>query len=132
MKNHKRLTNILIAGTLTALVLAVFLAFRGEGTAVAAADTGTDTPVVAAASSTDMTALQAQVETLQAQNEQLRATVTTLQEREAQYQQQIESANETINELSAQANGAFPGEGFAFPPPGRGEHSHDGFDFDSD
>ena len=35
MQNRKRLTNILIAGTLTVLMLTVFLAFRGTGTAVA-------------------------------------------------------------------------------------------------
>lgn len=133
MKNRKRLTNMLIAGTLTALLLTVFLAFRGENTAVAEASAITQTAVSVPidVDTTDTAALQAQIESLlaqnaayQAQNEELRTAVQTLQAREAEYRSQIEAANQTINQLSAQGNGlAVEGEGgslFGFSRP----HSH--------
>ncbi len=134
MKNRKRLTNILIAGTLTVLLLTVFLAFRNENTAVAETNSTEQTAVIELTGETDadMAALQTQIERLQAQNaayqaqnEELRTAVTTLQERETEYQAQIETANQTINELSAQSNTmAMGGEGFdAFQPHSHG-HNH--------
>ena len=125
MENRKRMTYILIAGTLTAFILAIFVAFRGSGeTASAAAgdlssvttleDNGTT--ALLTDQDTDIAALQAQIESLQeqnsayaAQNDELRAAVTTLQERESEFQAQIESANQTITELSAQSGGFGPG-----------------------
>ena len=122
MQNRKRLTNILVAGTLTVLVLTVFLAFRGTNTAVADT-TSVETAVVETTVelSDDTVALQAQVEALQAQNEQLREAITTMQAREAEYQAQIEAANQTINELSQSGTLALGSEGFQARP----GHSHD-------
>lgn len=150
MQNRKRLTNVLIAGTLTVLVLTMFLAFRGGGTAVAetstiseptiseptsAATTSADTTAVT--TNTDIATLQAQIEALQAQNTELRTAVETMQEREAEYQRQIEIANQTITELSAQTGslavgGGLSGEstagsglfGFAVQPHSHGGHNH--------
>lgn len=126
MQNRKRLTNLLIAGTLTVLLLTVYLAFRGGDTAVAASTTVEQTAVTATSA-----AFQSQIEALQAQNTELRSAVQTLQAREAEYQQQIESANQTINELSAQSSSLAAGEGgfglFGAPPPhahGSGGHDH--------
>lgn len=123
MQNRKRLTNILIAGTLTALILSVFLAFRGTNTAVA--DTASvETAVVETISleaTEDVAALQAQVDALQAQNTELRELLTTMQAREAEYQVQIESANQTINEMSQSGTFGFGSEGAQ----GRPGHSHD-------
>jgi len=72
---------------------------------------------------TDVAALQAQIEALQAQNEELRSAVQTMQEREIEYQNQIDSANQTISELSAQngslAAGSQDFNGFQFNPKGR-------------
>ncbi len=136
MRNRKRLTNILIAGTLTVLMLTVFLAFRGSDTPVAEAEaTNIDETAVTelvGEYETDIAALQAQVESLQAQNaayqaqnEELRTAVTTLQERESEYQAQIETANQTINELSAQNNNlAMGGEGFDALQPRPHGHDH--------
>jgi len=145
MQNRKRLTNVLIAGTLTVLVLTMFLAFRGGGTAVAETSTISE-PTSAATTSADTTAvttnadiatLQAQIEALQAQNTELRTAVETMQEREAEYQRQIEIANQTITELSAQTGslavgGGLSGEstagsglfGFAVQPHSHGGHNH--------
>ncbi|MCC6602951.1 MAG: hypothetical protein IT327_07065 [Anaerolineae bacterium] len=125
MQDRKRLTNILIAGTLTVLILTVFLAFRGTNTAVA------DTTVVETAVgqttddlSDDVATLQAQVEALQAQNSELREALTTMQSREAEYQAQIEAANQTITELSAQSGTlAFGGETLQTRPGGH-NHNH--------
>lgn len=122
MQNRKRLINSLIAGTLTVLVLTVFLAFRGSGTAVADAAVVETAVVQTEDLSDDVATLQAQVEALQAQNTELRQALTTMQSREAEYQAQIEAANQTITELSAQSNTlAFGTDGFAAPP----GHSHD-------
>ena len=124
MQDRKRLTNILIAGTLTVLMLTVFLAFRGTNTAVA------DTAVVETAVgqtddlSDDVATLQAQVEALQAQNSELREALTIMQSREAEYQVQIEAANQTITELSAQSGTlAFGGEALQARPGGH-NHNH--------
>ena len=127
MQNRKRLTNILIAGTLTGLVLVVFLAFRGGETAVAETDVTGQTAVIemVAADSTDSAALQAQIEALQAQNEELRAAIETMQARETEYQNQIEAANQTINELSAQGGSLALGpEGFEQFGEGFRPHEH--------
>lgn len=134
MQNRKRLTNILIAGTLTVLMLTVFLAFRGSDTPVAEATNMDQTAVTELVGEyeTDMAALQAQIERLQAQNaayqaqnEELRTAVSTLQERESEYQAQIETANQTINELSAQNNSlAMGSEGFDTLQPRPHNHNH--------
>jgi len=127
MQNRKRLTNMLIAGTLTVLALTVFLAFRGNTTAVAATTASEQTAVIdtAVSGTADTTALQSQVQVLQAQNEELRSAVQVLQEREVEYQRQIEIANQTISELSAQTGSLATGEEasglFAFRAP----HSHE-------
>ncbi|MEZ4519329.1 MAG: hypothetical protein R3C44_21725 [Chloroflexota bacterium] len=124
MEKRKRITNILIAGTLTVLLLAVFLAFRGGNeTAALEAETATDTAMVEMVGDyeADIATLQAQVEALQTQNaayaeqnEELRTAVTTLQEREGEYQAQIEAANQTINQLSTQSGSlALEDQGFA-------------------
>ncbi len=125
MENRKRITNILIAGTLTIFMLAVFLAFRSSGETVSADEgslTAESTVEDAAAElvgeqEANIVALQAQFESLQAQNsayaeqnEELRSAVITLQERESEYQTQIEEANQTINDLSAQAGGFTQGD----------------------
>ncbi|MCB8921889.1 MAG: hypothetical protein H6662_09910 [Ardenticatenaceae bacterium] len=122
MQNRKRLTNMLIAGTLTVFALTIFLAFRGGETAVAETTIPEQTAVVELSgdNSADIAALQAQIEGLQAQNAELRTAVTTLQEREVEYQNQIEIANQTINELSAQ-NGSFV---MTEGRPAHGGHNH--------
>ena len=123
MQNRKRLTNILIAGTLTVLMLTVFLAFRGTGTAVAETAV-VETAVVQTTEdlSDDVATLQAQVDALQAQNTQLREALTTMQSRETEYQAQIEAANQTISELSAQSGTLALGTDSFGARPG---HTHD-------
>lgn len=133
MKNRKRVTNILIAGTLTALVLTVFLAFKGgnETAALEQDNSAAATVEIVGDYETDIANLQAQVETLQAQNaayaaqnEELRAAVTTLQARESEYQTQIEAANETINQLSQSGTLAFGGEISGERPGHAHSHNH--------
>lgn len=123
MQNRKRMTNMLIAGTLTLFVLTVFLAFRG-GAAVAAATTTNQATAVTL--SDDVTTLQAQVESLQAQNDELRTAVQTMQEREAEYQRQIEIANQTITELSAQTGSLAMDNGESTLPGFGAGHNHSG------
>lgn len=134
MQNRKRITNILIAGTLTAMVLVVFLAFRGGDETVALEVENTAEAAVVEMIGdyeTDMAALQAQIESLQeqnaayaAQNEELRAAVTTLQARESEYQAQIEAANQTINELSQTESLAFSDQSSGEPPQRPHGHNH--------
>lgn len=131
MQNRTRLTNLLLAGTLTALVLAVFLTFGGAGTETAVADAPeTSAPVAVVEETTpiiseaDRAALQEQIQALQAQNQELRNALALMQERETQYQAQIETANQTITELQAQAKtvaGGFFGDRFSDARP-EGHH----------
>ncbi|MEZ4592857.1 MAG: hypothetical protein R3D55_17185 [Chloroflexota bacterium] len=84
MQNRKKVTNMLIAGTLTLLMLTVFLAFRGTAVAdTALQETAVVTTTVEV--SDDTAALQAQVEALLAQNTELREAISTMQAREAKY-----------------------------------------------
>ena len=116
MQRRARITNILIAGTVTAIFFTLFLAFRGQNSAAESLATEGSSEAVLVEMvgdyETDIAALQAQVESLQAQNsayaaqnEELRTAVNTLQARESEYQSQIETANATISELSTQMSG---------------------------
>jgi hypothetical protein len=87
---HAKLRNILAAGALTGLVLATILAFAWQGPSAGAQPEATGVPTV---------------DSLRAENEQLRQAVSILQQREAAYQSQIEAANQTILQLQA-ANGS--------------------------
>ncbi len=131
MKDRKRLTNLLLSGTLTLLMLTVFLTFRSQATAVTDSvasttptSTATDLEPINLATTTDATTLQEQISALQVQNEELSALILLLQEREAEYQAQIEAANETIASLSA------PGTTIAMSETGETfiheGHRHDG------
>lgn len=85
MRDRNRLRNILAAGLLTGLVLATIVAFgwrdaRGTEAAPATAESAGS---------------------LEAENEQLRQALDTLQAREASYQAEIEAANQTIRELES-------------------------------
>jgi peptidoglycan hydrolase CwlO-like protein len=127
MKKRKRLTNLLIAATLSVLMLTVFLAFRGANTNQAEAGSLEQSAVVELAGEyeTDIAVLQDQIESLQAQNEELRAAVSTMQDREIEYQTQIETANQTIEELSAQnSTMTLGGDGFGAFTPRPERHSH--------
>lgn len=130
MRNRKRLTHMLIAGTMTVLLATVVLAFRGGDADTAEAATTDQTVAVEIVGDyeADIAALQGQIEALQAQNTayadqnaQLLAAVEALQAREAEYQAQIEAANQTINELSTQASVA-QGPALGGERPG---HTHD-------
>ncbi|MCA9989948.1 MAG: hypothetical protein KDE29_02985 [Anaerolineales bacterium] len=124
MQKRKRLVNVLIAGTLSVLVLTVFLAFRGGNTAKTEAGSSDEAAAVELLGEyeTDIAALQAQIEGLQAQNAELRAAVSAMQARESEYQDQIEIANQTISELSAQNSTLTQGRtGFPARP---GGHTH--------
>ncbi len=93
--NKQQLTNLLGAGTISALAVALALMFGGRGTqadnAIPAQDTNAVTEVVTADS------YNALIE----QNAQLQEAVDVLQARETQYQEQITAAQVA---LDAQAN----------------------------
>jgi hypothetical protein len=116
--HSNRLKNILAAGALTGLVLATVIAFawRDLGQADAAA---TDTqPVTVTA-----TSVEEDVNALQAENQQLRDALVTMQEREQQYQTQLEMANQTILQLQAGTGNTTGNSGsFAFGEHEREEH----------
>lgn len=104
MRPNNRIKNLLIAGAVTGLLLATLLALGFRGTVRAAEDpAGNVQPQTLPA---DMTTTN-----LQAENAQLRSAVNTLLNREGQYQQQLELANQTILQLQSQlsqANGQLP------------------------
>lgn len=104
MRPNNRVKNLLIAGAVTGLLLATILALGFRGTVRAAEDpAGSVQPQTLPA---DMTTTS-----LQAENAQLRSAVNTLLNREGQYQQQLELANQTILQLQnqiSQANSQLP------------------------
>jgi len=90
MNRNNRLYGILAAGILTGLVLAVFVAFGLNRNDTEAAPAETDTVTIPAE------APPGDLEALQAENQQLRAALDTMQAREEAYQAQLETANQTI------------------------------------
>jgi hypothetical protein len=94
--HNNRLKNILAAGAVTGILLATFIAFawRDLGQADAAAMGSQSVTETAPSAAQDSSALQAE-------NQQLRDVLATMQEREQQYQAQLEMANQTILQLQA-------------------------------
>jgi TolA-binding protein len=96
---NKRLKNVLAAGALTGLVLATIMAFawrdagRANATPTEKQNTTTTTPPETQG-----------VDALQAENEQLRSALETMQMREQQYQAQLEAANRSILQLQDAAS----------------------------
>ena len=81
--NSSQIRNILAAGTLTGLVMVMFFVFGpGPQQSEAAADTSA-------------------MDAVQAQNAELATVVQNYQAREAAFQQQIEAANQTIQQLQS-------------------------------
>ena len=81
--NSSQIRNILAAGTLTGLVMVMFFVFGpGLQSSEAAADTSA-------------------MDAIQAQNAELATVVQNYQAREAAFQQQIEAANQTIQQLQS-------------------------------
>ncbi len=100
--NMDRMKGILTAGTLTGLVLMVALVFgfNDQGVKETATPTGPDiivNPIVVPEGSNAETADSTYIQ-------QLESAVQTMQSREAEYQTQIETANETILQLQDQVN----------------------------
>jgi len=94
MNRNNRLYGILAAGVLTGLVLAVIVAFSwGQRNEIEAAESTPATITLPAEDPPDS------VEGLQAENEQLRAALDVLREREETYRAQLETANQTILQL---------------------------------
>lgn len=98
-----RTKGILAAGTLTGLVLMTILALGWRSAGAGAADA----PLTAAPQTVQTGADAA---ALQSYATELETAVQTLQARETQYRQQIEAANQTIQQL--QASQAQPARGF--------------------
>ena len=84
----QQMTNLIGAGTIAAIMLIIALAFGGGNSKPIMAETGDDN--VAGEVITTDTALQTE-------NAQLKEAVQVLQEREAQFTEQINLANEQLN-----------------------------------
>lgn len=103
-----RTKGIVVAGTITGLVLITILAlgFGSVRRSLASEAAGLTTSVeIAAPAPTDPGSDQA-LEAWQTYGAELEQTVRILQEREAVYQQQLEAANQTITQLQDQINQA--------------------------
>jgi TolA-binding protein len=101
-----RMKAIFVAGGLTGLVLITMLVLGvRRGTPAETVSAGTNPAQVLGISSSAIAPAQveeAEVQTLLEQNQQLRGAVEMMQQREAQYQAQLESANQTIQTLQSQ------------------------------
>ncbi|MEZ4864376.1 MAG: hypothetical protein R3C14_23890 [Caldilineaceae bacterium] len=106
-----RMKHILGFGTLVGLILATFLVLSlRDANRLAAQDLTATTPPITQvttstnnSSSANQRALEQQISELQAQNQQLRADLQTMQDREAQYQQQLVQAVQIIQQLQRQS-----------------------------
>jgi len=140
MKNHSRLYNLLAAGSLTVLLLLTFLLFQNNrfgGVADAATTPVTETMALPASRAVDngaatnatQTDASQTIEVLQAQNQQLMQAVQVLQEREQQYQTQLNNASQALQTLQAQNSTAlFSRRGHAAHEAGEHELGEDGDD----
>lgn len=130
MKNNNRLYNLLAAGSLTILLALTFFLFRGNGfgTAIGATNTwtGTTPAVITSAQTGNATPADSTQDpaltTLQAQNAKLTQRLQVMQEREKQYQSQLETANQALQANQAQAAPLY--EGYARHGHEDGEHEY--------
>lgn len=101
--NRKRLTNLIGAGTMATLIVAAGLAFGGNpfGNAAGATTEATVTSAVVASE-----------DPLAAENAQLRAALTTMQQRELVYQDRLNEANTLLSQQTTNSgsNGAAYGD----------------------
>lgn len=101
-----RAKGILVAASLTGLVLLTFLAL-GFGRTIANSNDITGPPPTApqfASSGASNNDVQQQFQAWRKYSQELEQMVRIMQERETQYQQQIESASQTIGQLQDEIN----------------------------
>lgn len=122
-----RMKAIFVAGGLTGLVLITVLVLGLRGSVPTSEAASVEAAPVEVMGASDGAA---QVQALLEQNRQLRDAVQTMQAREAQYQQQLEAANQTIQALQSQpvAQGAPPYYG---DEDGHAEHEHGEYEHES-
>ena len=100
-----KMKGIIAAGTLTGLVLITIVAFGFRG--VDAQNDSISTPViedVTLVQPTNDASGQEAVQAWQDYSSELETAVKTMQAREAQYQNELNTANQTINNLQTQLN----------------------------
>ena len=101
MKHSNQRKNMVIAGTLTTLVLAVVLAFGGGRTTTESVKANL-TPVEVTTTNNPVAVDAQYLQSLQAQNSELTNALHTMQAREQQYRTQIDLANQSIEQLQSQ------------------------------
>ena len=101
-----RTKGIIVAATLTGLLLITILALGFGKVATKSAESAASTPNATELTSSDATneQLRQELNSWQEYSKQLEQTVRIMQGREAQYQQQLESANQVIVQLQDQIN----------------------------
>ena len=100
-----RLKGILAAGTLTGLILITVIVLSVRNASAAAEPSSTPLITTQDQPATDLAGEEA-VQAWQTYSAELENTVRVLQDREAQYQAELEAANATILELQDQLNTA--------------------------
>ena len=97
--DKQKLVNLLGASTVTAVLLIIMLAFGGEWN-------GGGSTAVDAASAPDTNVQVVPIDSynaLEQENEQLQEALDTMIDREAQYQTQLDQANQLLDEAAAPA-----------------------------
>lgn len=114
-----RIKGIIAAGTLTGLiVITIFaLGFRNANAAQSTQTNPTDTTTIVT------TAPDQTTQDMQAYTAELETALQTMQARELQYRQQIDTANQTIQQLQTQNTAPAPRSFFAEHE--EHEHGHD-------
>jgi chromosome segregation ATPase len=94
---------ILIAGIMTAAVLVTLVVLNVEGLAARLVPAPKEATAEEEAANANIAASEAEayVESLQAHREELASAIAAMEAREAEYQQQLEAAKQTIAELEA-------------------------------
>jgi small-conductance mechanosensitive channel len=111
-----RMKGILVAASLTALVLVTFLAL-GFGNVIAGPAEPTAAAATLSASTTAKTGngtVEQQLQAWQDYSHELENTVSIMQLREAQYQQQLAAASQAIGQLQAELNELNPSQARPF------------------
>ena len=97
--NKQQIANLLGAGTITVLVVALLMLFNfGESNSTADAATGSDSNTAVQVVPLD------DYNALQSENDQLQEALKTMQDREMQYQTQLDAANNALNQSASSAS----------------------------
>lgn len=123
--NKQQIANLLGAGTITVLVVALLMLFNfGESDPTADAATGSDPNTAVQVVPLD------DYNALQSENDQLQEALQTMQDRELQYQTQLDAANNALNQSASSSS--YSGEYEEYEDDDHEEYEHEEHEHEHD